>query len=286
MIISASRRTDIPAFHSSWFFNRVEEGFLKVRNPYNKNQVRSIEIIPEKVDCIIFWSKDPLNIISNLKLLDDYNFYFLFTLNAYPKTIERNLRAEDSLIRTFCELSNIIGSERVIWRYDPIIINSEFDKAYHNKNFKKISRQLSGYTKKCIISFLDLYKKTEKNLKDIEIHKAGDSQKTDILQELNDLALKSHISLEACSEELDFSAIGIKKTKCIDIDLINKISGKKLPYKKDSNQRKNCNCNISVDIGAYNTCKHNCIYCYANYNWGTVQRSEKRFDERSAFIID
>ena len=164
MILSVSRRTDIPAFYSEWFYNRIKEGYVYVRNPMNIHQVSKINLSPDVIDCIVFWSKNPRPMLRRLDELKDYLYYFQFTINPYDIGLEVNVPTKNSIIDTFKELSSKIGPDRVIWRYDPIIITDKVTIEYHIKYFEEIARRLSGYTKTCVISFLDLYKKTERNL--------------------------------------------------------------------------------------------------------------------------
>jgi hypothetical protein len=266
MILSASRRTDIPAFYSNWFFNRIQAGYLKVVNPFNKNQIRTIELSPDKVECIVFWTKDPANFINRLNLLQEYNYYFLFTVNSYPDQIEQILRSSQQIIRTFRQLSDLLSPERVIWRYDPIFFCNGIDEGFHLRNFDYLAGELADYTEKCIISFIDYYQKTIRKMSRLLPEEINDCQKINFLKQLEKIASRSGIKIEVCSEAVDYTEIGIEKASCIDLNLINQLTGKKLKLPKDPNQRKSCNCVVSVDIGTYNTCKHNCLYCYACHN--------------------
>lgn len=164
MILSVSRRTDVPNYYSEWFFNRIKEGFLYVRNPMNAHQISKIELSKEVVDCIVFWSKNPVNMLGRLDELQDYKYCFQFTLTGYGKDIEPNLpNKREDLITTFQKLSEKIGNERVIWRYDPILLTSKYVPEYHLKAFEEISIKLKGYIQKVVISFMDFYAKTQKN---------------------------------------------------------------------------------------------------------------------------
>ncbi len=273
MILSVSRRTDVPAFFSDWFYNRINEGFVLVRNPMNNKQVSRILLNPEVIDCIVFWSKNPKNLIVNLDKIKNYHYYFQFTLTPYDKTIEVNVPEKTVLIKTFIELSQRIGKERVIWRYDPIMLTQKFTKEYHFNRFEYLAEKLHRYTKKCIISFVDMYKKTERNTATIDIMPMTDSVIFEIAEKLSIIAKKYGLSLETCSEAVDLSAFGINHGKCIDDKLISGIIGKPLFIEKDTNQRLSCGCVKSIDIGAYNTCKHNCLYCYANFSKSLVEKN-------------
>lgn len=285
LILSVSRRTDIPAFYSSWFFNRVKEGFVLVRNPFNRKQVSKIKLSPDVIDCIVFWTKNPKRMIKRLDELEKYNYYFQFTLNSYDKTLEKSVPQKKYLIKTFIELSNKIGKNKVVWRYDPIILTDKFTKEYHYKWFEYLAKRLSPYTNKCVISFLDLYKKTERNLKGINLLPINEEDIFDIAENFSKIASKYNLILETCSEEVDLFKFNINHGKCIDDKLISSIVGTKLSIDKDSTQREACGCVKSIDIGAYNTCNHNCLYCYANFNRDMVEKNLQKHDRKSPLLF-
>lgn len=159
MILSVSRRTDIPAFYSSWFFNRIKEGFVYVRNPMNMHRVSKIMLTPQQIDCIVFWSKNPKPMIGRLHELEAYDYYFQFTINPYDTLLEKYVPKKRKVIDTFRALSDIIGPHRVIWRYDPILFTDSIGLNYHREYFAKLAKLLAGYTNRCAISFIDNYKK-------------------------------------------------------------------------------------------------------------------------------
>ncbi len=285
MIISASRRTDIPAFFSEWFFNRIKEGYLLVRNPMNSHQISHINLSPMVVDCIVFWSKNPKRMLDKLKLLKQYNFYFQFTITAYGQLLEPNVPTRQEAIEIFSELSRMIGKNRIIWRYDPIILTNEIDVSFHESSFKQIARQLEGKTNRCVISFVDLYKKTIRNMSSANIHEFPVSKMIETAKILRSIASRYNFELVSCAEEIDLSAMGIKHGKCIDDKLIEEISGFSLNISKDKNQRAECGCVASVDVGAYNTCPHGCLYCYANYSLIDVQRNYSMHNPQSPLLF-
>lgn len=265
MIISASRRTDIPAFYGEWFINRLISKEVFVRNPMNPNSITQISLDPKEVDCIVFWTKDPTNFLKYISKIQElgYSFYFQFTLTAYDKTIEKNVVKKSDIINTFKTLSNLIGKEKVIWRYDPIFINNSFNFDYHIKWFDYLSSKLSMYTEKCVISFIDEYSFIKKALYDSNIRELKTDEILQIANEIKRIGDKYGLDIATCSEKIDLEKIGIKHNKCIDDELISRIINKKIMYSKDKSQRKECGCLISRDIGSYNTCMHNCMYCYA-----------------------
>lgn len=285
MILSVSRRTDIPNYYSEWFFNRLKEGFLYVRNPMNFHQISEIKISPDVVDCIVFWTKNPLPMMERLDELEAYNYYFQFTLTGYGNDVERNLpNKKTSVIPIFQELSNKIGKEKVVWRYDPIFFSNRYNVQYHLKAFRSIAEALSGYTEKCVISFLDIYPKNKKNMDNLLSYDLSDSELRGFAKELSNIAKENHIKIGSCAEKIDLDEYGIIHNSCIDKELIEKIIGCKLKINKDKNQRIECGCVESVEVGTYNTCKNGCVYCYANYSAKSVESNFQKYDPLSPLL--
>lgn len=286
MILSVSRRTDIPAFYSGWFFRRLQEGYVLVRNPMNAHQISRVSLEPEVIDCIVFWTKDPGRMLDKLPLLEAYNYYFQVTITGYGKTVEPRLAAKEEIVASFKELSNHIGKEKTIWRYDPIIITKELNVEFHLVEFSKLARSLSGHTERCVISFLDLYKKTERNIKPLGQTLMSEEIMLRLAERLAPIARDYGITLETCSEQIDLmTPFGIRHGKCIDPKLISSIIGQDLIVGKDPNQRLECGCVSSVDIGAYNTCSHGCLYCYANFNQQAVENQICLHNPSSPLLI-
>ncbi len=287
MIISVSRRTDIPAFYSDWFIKRLEEGFLYVLNPMNRKQVSKIYLNANIVDCFVFWTKNAEPMINKLHLLDEkgFKYYFQFTITSYQSDIEPGINNKNEVINTFKRLSDKLGKERVIWRYDPIFLNEKYTLEYHELWFEAMCKRLSGYTKKCIISFLDLYSKTIRNTKDLHLKQLTTDEMYQIANILSNIAKKYNIEMESCSEKIDLTQYGIKHGKCIDDRLVSQIIGSKLSVNKDDTQRDICGCVKSIDIGQYNTCKHFCKYCYANYNYEHVNDYCAHYDIDSPLLV-
>jgi len=285
MIISASRRTDIPSFYGEWFINRINKGFLFVRNPFNNTVVYRIDINPDIVDCIVFWTKNPKSFLDKLQFLRQYNYYFLFTVTPYDTTLEKNLPDKKDIINTFRILSDRLGEEKVIWRYDPVIYTNKISLNYHLKNFEYLAKELSGHTRKCIISFIHMYSKCQMNLRGTYAREVTAEEIPVISKNLVQIANSYNIKIESCALKTNLSAYGINPGSCIDKALIEKITGRHLNIGKDKNQRKECNCFESIDIGVYNTCLNNCLYCYANYNFETVMQNFKQHNPESPFLI-
>ena len=264
MIISASRRTDIPAFYSEWFFERLKDTYVQVRNPFNYSQVKNISLKEDDVDCIVFWSKNPAPMLGRLKELEKYAYYFQYSLNPYDNDIEVKLPPKEELIKSFKILSEELSPKRVIWRYDPVLLNNKYTINYHIEKFSLMASMLKGYTKKVIFSFLDFYKKIEKNLAHNNIKEITEEDRDILAEAFSRAARENNLLIESCAENIDQKKHNIKPGCCIDPVLVNELSKRDIKYTKDKNQRTSCGCAISQDIGEYNTCLNNCIYCYAS----------------------
>ncbi|MCX7678622.1 MAG: DUF1848 domain-containing protein [Spirochaetes bacterium] len=288
IIISASRRTDISAFYSEWFFHRLKEGSAIVTNPFNPTKKRVISLHPHAVACIVFWTRNPAPLLEKISLLDSYPYYFLITINSYGKSLEPHVPAAEEITPTIARIASLIGSERIIWRYDPILLTDEIDKNYHYRNFEKIATMMCGLTHRCIISFFQNYKKSMQNLLPLNPHTLSKETKLEIISHLVQIASKRGIALQWCAPDEDITAsdcnrAGIHLGGCIDGVLVEKLSGIG-NWKKDSGQRRTCLCAQSIDIGAYNTCVHGCRYCYATTNHSTAQRFFQNFNYMSSML--
>lgn len=289
MIISASRRTDIPAFFGEWFVKRIQEGFVMYKNPMRPSQVFAVSLEPEDVDAFVFWTKNPAPFIDKLDYLNDYVYYFQFTLNPYDRSLEPQLPPKNKLVNTFAELSSKVGKDCVIWRYDPVILTDKFTISYHEENFEKLAEKLCNYTTKCIVSYVDFYGKAEPALRKIGAKMLSHSEILEVLSRLTKIAQKYGLELESCAEEADVESIGIKRAHCVDGELIRLLRQKKgletaSVFLKDKNQRAACGCVQSVDIGFFNTCQHFCIYCYANHHKGHILNNIKAYDVNSPVL--
>lgn len=285
MILSVSRRTDIPNYYPEWFFNRIKEGFVYVRNPMNAHQVSRIDITPEVVDCIVFWTKNPKPMMNRLDELTSYNYYFQFTLTGYGKDVELNVpHKKEKMIPIFQELSGKVGSKRVIWRYDPIIFTGKYTPEYHLRAFEQIATALKGYTEKCVISFVDMYAKNKKNMKLLETYEPEKNDLLEFATRIAEIAGANGMKVGSCAEAIDLGACGIEHNCCIDKDLIEEIIGCRLKGDKDKNQRRECGCMESVEIGTYNTCKNGCKYCYANDSEEIVIKNCSKYDPESPIL--
>lgn len=286
MIISASRRTDIPAFYSPWFYNRLKEGYVCVRNPRNYHQVSRIPVNRQVVDGFVFWTKNPLPMLQNLSLLADWPFYFQFTLTPYGKAVEPGLPSKEQvLIPAFIELAGRTSPSQVVWRYDPIFFSETYSLSWHVNSFRSMASQLAGATRLCIISFLDYYRNTQTRTAHLNLFPSTASLREELMDHFSSIAREYGISLAACAESEDFSRFGVSHARCIDGELLSQIGGVPLKTRKDKNQREACGCAESIDIGVYNSCSHGCLYCYANYQPSLIQQNMLRHHPASPFLL-
>lgn len=308
VIVSASRVTDIPAFFSTWFSNRLREGYVRWTNPFNANQVQYISFSHTRV--VVFWSKYPKPLIRYLPQLDELgiNYYFQFTINDYEdEGLEPNVPPLEKRIDVFKKLSDQLGPKRVIWRFDPLILSETLTIDLLLRRIHRVATMLNGYTKQLVISFADItmYKKVQSNLarQPYKYHEFNDEMILNFATRLVDLNKDCGLEISTCAEQIDLSQYGIKHNRCIDDSLIvdlfkddrdlmnflgyenDLFADCSRPYVKDMGQRKDCGCIVSKDIGMYNTCHHLCAYCYANGSIKTVENNLRRHDSLSDTIV-
>lgn len=285
MIISASRRTDIPAYFSEWFFNRIKAGYVLVPNPFNPKMISRISLQPEVVDCIVFWTKNPAPMLDRLEELRDYPYYFQFTLNPYGKEIEANLPVLEKRIAIFKRLSDRIGREKVIWRYDPIFTNEKYSVSFHQEAFAKIAFQLKDHTERCMLGFIDQYPHIRSAVKKFHIDSLIRGEIEEMASSFLEAATSASIRLDTCTVKVDLSKLGIPAGMCIDKALVERLAGYPISAKKDKNQREVCRCIESIDIGTYDTCLNGCIYCYAVRTSGNLRANLRLHDKNSPKLL-
>lgn len=292
MIISASRRTDIPAFYSEWFMNRIRAGYCTVVNPMNSKQVSYVSLKPEDIDVIVFWTKNAEPLLPYLQELDSkgYRYYFQYTLNGYSHKIEPYVPKPNKAQETFIKLADQIGPQRVIWRYDPVILSSITDLDYHKKQIDSIARKLEGSTKRLIISIVDEYRKAGYNFNRLE--KQGlviqrlttEKDVEELIRFILELVPQRQMEAFSCAEILDLRPFGLLPGKCVDDSYINSVFGITVTSEKDKSQRLECGCVRSKDIGAYDTCLHGCAYCYAGTLNAARNNRSKHFPDSPSLI--
>lgn len=285
MILSASRRTDIPNYYSEWLAGRFREGYLCVRNPMNHRQVSRIILDPSVIDCIVFWTKNPLPMFPRLHEFDRYPYYFQFTLTGYGREIEPGLPDKrEVLIPAFQELARRIGQDRVIWRYDPVFLTDRYSVGYHERAFSQIAEALAGMTKRVVISFLDEYEKTRRNMKNVRLEGLTEGKMKQLAGTFALIAGKYGMEIQTCAERIDLSEYGITHGACIDKEYIEYLLGCRLRGGRDRGQRPACGCMESLEIGSYHTCRNGCRYCYANFSDEQVQESISGYDMDSPIL--
>ena len=283
MIINTGQRTDIPAFYSDWFANRLKEGFVCVRNPYNPSQVSRYRLDPAVVDVIGFCTKNPSPMFKYMDLLRDYGQYWFVSITPYGRDIEPNVPNKHKLIEDFKHLSEMVGINSVGWRYDPVFISERYTEEYHLHAYKQIASALDGYTETSVISFIDLYPKVRRNFP--EAKKVDKEQRLRLGKAFVEIASAHGMTVKPCAEGDELAVFGADCSGCMKISDYEKTIGKKLDAPKKKGARAECVCYLACDIGAYNTCKHLCRYCYANTETEKVLAMSSLHDPESPFLI-
>ncbi len=281
MILCVSGRTDIPAFYSEWFMNRYHEGFVDVRNPFNPKLVSRINF--KNVDAILFISKNPSPLIPYLKEIDK-PMLFHITLTPYKRDIEPNIPDKSGIIESIKEISKCIGKEYVTVRFDPVFISDAYPIEYHIKAFERVCELLDGYVSKILISFIDDYKNVRKNLKEIRYRELREEDYKRIGEAFSKSAHAHGMIVHTCFEDRNLSEYGFEVDDCLSHEVAFQLTGKKYPEWTARKGRK-CHCVQMVDIGSYNTCKHFCKYCYANYDELQVNANRKLHNPKSTLLI-
>ena len=295
MIISASRRTDVPSFYADWFINRIRAGFCTVPNPRNRSQVSRVSLRPEDVDVIVFWTRHPKPLFPYLDELDlrGYRYYFQYTLLGYPREIDPRSPPRQVAIETFRELSDRVGQESVIWRYDPIVFSRLTGTGYHGESYASIAEALRGHTSRSVISVMDRYRKFRQRLEQLDRQGVGvgdhddlsSPRRVELLNAIARTARDNGMEIFACAEERDLSPCGILPGKCIDDEYIEAAFGIDVGRRKDPGQRQACGCVVSRDIGAYDTCVFGCSYCYATGDFERASENLQAHDPASPSLL-
>jgi len=266
-VISASRRTDIPAFHADWFIDRVRHGYCKVANPYNPAQAREVSLRSADVAAIVFWTRRAEPLRRYLDELDGrgFNYYFLYTITGCPAGMEPGLPDKQRCVEDFLELSARTGPEKVIWRYDPVIMSTDLDHDYHVEKFSGLAEQLAAGTNSVVITFLKMYPHIAEAMRKAGVFQPVRRERELLAKAIGDAAARQGLTVRGCGERESFPGQGI--SKCIDEKLLGRLFGLELSSAKDRGQPPECRCIRSIDIGAYGSCLHGCVYCYASRNF-------------------
>lgn len=283
MIMNTGQRTDIPAFYSEWFVNRLKEGCVLVRNPYNPNQVTRYRLSPDVVDVIGFCTKNPAPMLPHMDALKEYGQYWFVTITPYGKEIEPGVPARDKVLQDFRTLSSLVGIDSIGWRYDPIFINETYTVERHLQEFEQMAAELAGYTKTCVISFVDLYSKVIRNFP--EVRSVPQADRLTLGRAMIAIAGKYGMTVRPCAEGNELAQYGADCRGCMTVQTYETAIHGHLRVPKRPGARKECACYLSCDIGVYNTCGHLCRYCYANYSGALVRQNMKKHDPKAPFLI-
>lgn len=264
---------------------RIRQGHCTVFNPFNRHQVSRVSLLPEDVEVIVFWSKNPRPLFVYLDELDQrgYQYYFHFTLNGYPSVLEPQVPEREASIETFTELAERLGPGRVIWRYDPIILSNITGYEYHQEQFQRIAKSLQGSTRRVMVSIVDPYRKAVTNFKQLAQQEIfvkdqfSQPEFNNLMRALANTAKQNGMEIFSCAENIDLRPYGISPGKCIDSQYIKRVFNQAVAAIKDKSQRSACGCVPSKDIGAYDTCLHGCAYCYA----GTLKSGRKNREQHN-----
>jgi hypothetical protein len=283
MILNTGSRTDIPAFYSEWFMNRIREGFVMVRNPFDPHMVIRYDIDPETTDIIVFCTKNPRPMLEHIEELKDHRMYWNVTITPYGKEIEENVPNKKEVMDSFIELSKKVGVNSVVWRYDPIFISERYSLDYHLLIFEKMAKYLQGCCNACIISFIDLYEKTRRNFP--EVREVSRQDQEYLTERFVKIAARYGMRIRLCHEDRELERFGADASGCLSRKVLEEATGLKLKENRGNFTRQGCECLLGNDIGAYNSCMHYCRYCYANYDKKIVAENRRLHDPKSPLLI-
>lgn len=284
MIINTGGRTDTVQYYSEWLLNRFSEGFVLSRNPLFPNKVTRYELTPDKVDCVVFCSKNYKPILTRLhEITDKFNTYFHYTITAYGKDIEPGVPSIDESMETLTELSKQVGKQRVAWRYDPVLLTEKYTVETHLQTFEHMAKTLAPYIDRCIFSFVEMYKKLEINMPELILLSAENMET--LAQGLGSIAEKYGIHIQTCGTNGDFTRYGIHSSGCMTLDILGGANGVLFKDRKHKGTRQGCHCIESRDIGAYDTCMNGCKYCYANKTPHKAFENYKMHDPASPLLL-
>lgn len=283
MILNTGSRTDIPAYYSDWFYNRIREGYVLVRNPYYPAQITKYLLNPEIIDMIVFCTKNPFPMLDRISLLAVFDTFWFVTITPYGKDIEPYVPPKEQVIRYFQQLSESVGQKRISWRYDPIFITDTYSVNFHIEQFRKMAKALSGYTDQCVVSFIDLYEKTKRNFSGIR--SVTDKEQEVLTAAFSEIAKENGLQIHLCCENAGLVRENVDADGCMSKAVLEKALGCRLVVPKKKTARTECSCLLGADIGAYNTCGHGCLYCYANYDRETVIKNRKLHSDTSPLLI-
>ena len=292
MIVSASRRTDLPALYARWFMNRLRAGWCVVPNPFNPAQTSRISLAPEDVDLFVFWTRAPRPLLPHLEELRDRGFdcLFLLTLLDYPRAMEPGRPSLDVSLAAFRELALRLGPERVVWRYDPLVFSNVTGSEWHCETFQRLARELRGHTARCIVSLMEPYRKARKRFaalaeQGVEIGTWPEEALPGLMGSLSAIARENGMEMQSCAQERDFRSQGVVPGACIDAKYIRERLEITVNSDVDPHQRPHCRCVVSRDIGMYDTCPAGCVYCYAVSDFSVARTNRARHDPEGESML-
>ncbi|MBE6505669.1 MAG: DUF1848 domain-containing protein [Methanobrevibacter sp.] len=282
MIINTGSRTDIPAFFSKWFLNRIDEGFVCSRNPYN-GDIYKYPLDSKIIDCLCFCTKNPRPLLKNIESLNDFKQFWFVTITPYGKDIEKNVPDFKNIIKSFKALSETLGINSVSWRYDPIFLTEKYSLDFHIDRFEEMASELSAYTNDCTISFIDMYQKVLRNFP--EVNEVTVDERLKIGENFSKIANEYDLKMKTCVEGTLLDQFGFDSSGCMTQNVIEKAIGNNLKIPKGKYRIRECDCIFGRDIGVYNTCLHGCRYCYANANMRLVKKNQMLHNPDSPLLI-
>lgn len=284
MIINTGGRTDTVQYYTEWLLNRFSEGYALSRNPLFPKKISRYELDPDTVDCVVFCSKNYKPILPRLhEITDRFNTYFFYTITAYGVDLEPGVPSIQESINTLKSLSDMVGKQRITWRYDPILLTKKYTIDYHRETFEYMASELAPYVDRCVFSFVEMYKKVELNMAEIIPLTREDIEQ--LAQLLGSIAQKHQIALQICGTDEGFTRYGIQKAGCMTLEVLGHASGVTFKNLKHKGMRHGCHCIESRDIGAYETCPNGCKYCYANKDPRKAAENYKLHDPHSPLLL-
>lgn len=283
MILQTGSRTDIPAFYSEWFWNRLREGFADVRSPFDPIHVTRYRLDPKVVDALCFCSKNPAPLFPKIHLLDPFRVVFQVTITPYGRDIEPNVPDAKEVMETFRKLSSYTGRQAILWRYDPVLIHGRYTVEFHKKAFHEMAGQLSEFTEQAVVSFVDLYQKTRRSFPGIRM--VTKEEQEELAGSFGETAGEYGMTVHLCHESAALVRPHVDADGCFTKEIIEHAIGEHLKVPKMTPARAGCSCLLGADIGAYNTCPHGCLYCYANADRESVIANRKKHDPESTMLV-
>lgn len=284
MILNTGARTDTVQYFSGWLLRRFEEGYALARNPMFPHQVTRYELTPDKVDCVVFCSKNYAPILPRLhEITDRFPAYFYYTITAYGKDVEPGVPGIGESMATLIALSRQVGRQRVAWRYDPVLLTDVYTAERHLATFERMAQTLAPHIDRCIFSFVELYRKTQANMP--EIRPFTREQMDALAQGLGAIAARYGIHLQTCGTNGDYRRFGIHPSGCMTLDILGRANGLVFRPLKHRGMRQGCHCIESRDIGAYDTCLNGCKYCYANQDPQRAFENYRFHDPASPLLL-